>query len=302
MAKINGKDLEFWFDSKEYPVESISLQTQFDEEETTDTSTPGDGKDFDLIRASRGFNVEAFLYEPDGNEISSGTLTKGKRYRVTAKDSVLDDYEVGQIFEADGTETMSSTDKAVPLGNKIKGLTMDFSFDGSDVKLTDANYNVQYDEKDVTDDSTTGDAKETEVTRAERGTEITGWSQDADADLLSASPASKAGILKFSTSVKVEGNCIPTQKSIEAHVEEFTKATYTLRWLGLPTETALGLAAATEKAFKIILKRGTSTNKEYTGNCIVTAKQVSITHNSMGKITYTLSVNGAQTENEAADA
>ncbi len=133
MSKVVGKDLEFWWDGEEEPVVEANLSAAFDQLDSTDSATPGDGKDSEVGRAARSFTLTQHLREPDGAEINSGTLTKDENYRVTAIDSVLTDYEVGQIFTADGTETMSATDKVVPLGAKITGKTMSFTFDNAEV-------------------------------------------------------------------------------------------------------------------------------------------------------------------------
>ena len=296
MAKVRGKDLEFWWDGVEIPVIEANLSAEFEELDGTDSATPGDGKDTEVGFANRTFQVSANLYTPDGAEINSGTLTKGNRYRVTAKDTVLAAYDVGQLFESDGTEVMSSTDKVVPLGNKITGKTMEFNFNSADVPVTSIDYNVNYDELDGTDNSTTGDGRETEVSRATRATSINGIVRSENADLLTTNPVKQAAILTFNTNNKAEGDIIPVSKNPVDNTLDFAKIAYAFKWVGAPTETNLGLAAAVEKAFKVILKRGASTNKEYTGNAIVTAKNITSDINSLAKINYTIKINGALTE------
>lgn len=296
MAKVRGKDLEFWWDGIEIPIIESNLSAEFEELDGTDTATPGDGKDTEVGFANRSFSISANLYTPDGAEINTGTLVKGSRYRVTAKDTVLAAYDVGQLFEAAGTEAMSATDKVVPLGNKITGKTMEFDFNSVDIPVTSIDYNVSYDELDSTDNATTGDGRETEVSRASRATTINGIIRSESADLLTTDPVKQAAILTFNTNNKAEGDIIPVSKNPVDNNLEFAKIAYAFRWVGVPTETNLGLAAAIEKAFKIIMKRGASTNKQYIGNAIVTAKNITLDINSIAKVSYTIKINGALTE------
>lgn len=302
MGKVVGKDLEFWFDGIEHPVVSVSPATEFDTEDTTDTATPGDGKDFEVIRAARSFNVEAILYEAPGAEIATGTLVAGVRYRVTAKDTVLAAYDVGQIFEAVGTEVMSATDKVVPLGAKVTGKAMSFEFDSVAHPVRELGFNLTYDELDGTDSETTGDAKETEVSRAERETTLSAIMRDDAADLLSSDPTVESVELALTATSKVVGEAVVTTKNITNPTTGFAEVNYSLKWKGVPAETNFGLPAGVEKAFKLIFKRGAVTNKEYTGNAVITAKSVTCSVSGVARVTYTFRVNGAQTENVKANS
>ena len=301
MGKVSGKDLELWFDGAEVPVESVNFSTQFDTLDGTDSATPGDGKDTEVSRATRSFTVDAKMYEPDGTEITSGTLTAGQRYKVTGGSITegSNTYAVGQIFESDGTGTATTTNKVVPLGSRITGKDMAFTFNGSSVPVTDIDFNLSYDELDGTDSDTTGDAKETEVSRAERETAITGIVRDTAADLLTTSPVKKAATLEFSTTTKVAGYIIPISKSIVDNVNDLVKIDYSFKWVGAPTETNMGLPAGVVKPIKIILKRGSTTNKEYTGNAVITKKSAKSNIAGMATINYTFSINGALAENVA---
>jgi hypothetical protein len=296
MPKVRGKDLEFWWDGIEIPVIEANLSAEFEELDGTDSATPGDGKDTEVGFANRGFTISGNLYTPDGAEIATGTLVKGNRYRVTAKDTVLAAYDIGQLFEAAGTEVMSATDKVVPLGNKITGKTIDFTFNAVQIPVTSIDYNVNYDELDATDSETTGDGRETEVSRASRATAINGIVRQEDADVLTTNPVKQAATLTFNTNNKAEGDIIPVSKNPVDNNLDYAKIAYAFRWVGNPTETNLGLAAAIEKAFKIILKRGATTNKEYTGNAIVISKGITLDINSLAKVSYTIKINGALTE------
>lgn len=294
--KIPGKDLEFWFDSKEHPLIEANLSAEFEQLDSTDSATPEDGKDFEVGRAARSFTISGNLYTPDSAEINTGTLVKGKRYRVTAKDTVLAAYDVGQLFEAAGTEVMSATDKVVPLGDKITGKDMSFELNSVEHPLTSIDYNVNYDQLDSTDTETTGDGRETILSRADRETTINAIIRSDAADLLTTDPQKLPAVLSFATNNKVEGDILPVSKNPVDNVLDFAKVSYGFKWIGKPTETNLGLPAAEEKAFKIILKRGASTNKEYTGNAIVSAKSITSDINGLAQINYTIQINGALTE------
>jgi hypothetical protein len=293
--KVVGKELQFWFNGLEEPVISVKPSESFGTEDSTDTATPGDGKDFEVILAERSFTVEQNFYTPIGAEINTGTLTADARYRVTAKDTVLAAYDIGEIFEADGTETMSATDKVVPLGTKITGKTMGLSFDSVDVPLTDVDININYDELDVTDTETTGDGTEYITSRAERESKASIIMRSEDVDLLTTNPTNEATVLTFASGQTFTGSAIPISKEITDESTGVSKVDYAFKWKGAPTEVACGLATAVEHAFKIIFKRGASTNKEITGNAIITKKSITVSRKGLAKISYTFRINGTPT-------
>lgn len=295
MAKVVGKDLEFWFDGKEYPVISVNLGEDFETLDTTDTSTSGDGKEFSIGKAARQFSVEAYFYSPDGAEINSGTLQAGKKYRVTAKNTVLSAYEVGQIFVAAGTEVMSATDRVVPLGDPVPGKNMSFVHNSVNIPLINADVSIKYDTLDTTDTSSSGDSSETSVSRGERESKISGIVRDTEADLLTTNPTYQNATLTFNTGQTVTGQIIPVNKAVSDEVSGYAKVDYTFKWKGAPTETSVGLPTAQEKAFKIILKRGTTTHKSYVGNAVITEKTISGEVKGIEKVTYSFSINGAVT-------
>ena len=299
MGKVVGKDLEFWWDGVEYPVISENLSEVFDQLDSTDSATPGDGKDFEVGRAARSFTIEANLYAPDGAEISSGTLTIGQRYRVTEAGATLTGagYIRGQIFEATAALTMDADDKVVPLGTKITGKDMSFTFNAVEIPATSMDISIKYDQLDGTDTETTGDASETLVSRAERESKVSGIVRSQTADVLTTNPTAQNTTLTFYTTqvVAVSGKVIPVGKEVSDEVNGYAKVDYTFKWKGAPVETAVGLVPAVEKAFKIILKRGTTTNKEYTGNAIITEKIISAEIKGLAKVSYTVQINGAVT-------
>ncbi len=296
MSKISGKDLEFWFDGAEVPVISVNHENSVDQQESTDTATPGTGKDFEALWASGKMKVEAELYEPLGAELSSGDLVAGTRYIVTAGTiaETQGSFTVGMIFESDGSGNPTVDNKVKPLGARINGKSMAFTFNSVEAPVTDIDYNSKFDELDSTDSSSV--TAETEVSRADRETKVTAIVRSESADLLTTDPVKQAAILAFSDNVSVAGQLLPISKSITDNTKEMAKIDYTFKWIGLPTETALGLASGEEKAVKFILKRGTSTNKEYTANAIITAKNVKVNIKGLATITYDLSINGAITE------
>lgn len=301
MEKVVGKDLEFWFDGAEIPIVSENLSTQFETEDSTDTATPATGKDFEIGRASRTFTIEANLYDVDSAEITTGTLVVGNRYRVTGGTITESGttYLLGMLFESDGTGVATSTNKVKQLGSKINGKTMSLLFDSVSIPLTDLDINIKFDELDVTDTSTTGDTKETIVSRADRETKITGIVRDSVADILTTNPVKKSAVLSFNSNVKVTGFILPISKGIQDKVNEASKIDYSFKWVGFPAEQNFGLTMGILKSFKIILKRGTSTNKEYSGNAIITSKNGKCAITGLATITYTFSINGTLVENVA---
>ena len=299
MGKVTGQDLEFWFEGVEIPVQEVNTNVAFDQLDSTDTATPGDGKDSEVGRAARSFTVSGLLYTPNGAEVATGTLTKGNRYRVTAKDTELADYEIGQIFESDGTEEMSATDKVVPLGSKITGENMSFSFNGTAYPVTSVDYSASFDQLDVTDTETTGDGKETILSRADRDTSVNMIMREDAAELLTVDPAKVAGIVLFTDDNKAEGFILPVSKNPVDNTLDVVKIAYAFKWIGVPTETNLGLALNSAQDFRIIYKRGATTNKEKSGTAIITSKTISCDISGLATITYTVQVNGALTETEA---
>lgn len=298
--KITGKNSEFWWEGKEVPQTSIKAPENYETIDSTDSATPGDGKDFEIGRVDRTIDVEQILYTADGAEIATGTLLAGHRYRVTAKDTVLSEYEVGQLFDADGTEVMSATDKVVPLGTKLTGKNIDLTLGVSTVAVTDFDFTTSYDEVDVTDSETAGDAKETIVSRADRESKISLVMRSETADLLTSTPDYQNAALTFASGQTIVGQAILTNKEPVVGNSEGVKVSYTLKWKGKPIETLLGLTPAVEKAFRIVYVRGATTNKETSGNAIITKKTITANVVSdMIKLTYSMKVNGAVTHSVA---
>jgi hypothetical protein len=298
MSKIEGKYLEFWYDGKEVPVVSAGLSEAFDQLDSTDSATELDGKDFEVGRAARSFSIESNLYKPLGAIINSGNLVIGSRYQVVLAGATLTGagYEAGQIFTAVSALTMDADDTVYLLPDKNTGKTLEFSFNSVNVPLVSADININFDQLDVTDTSTTGDGSETLISRADRESKITSIMRSESADLLTTNPVAQVGVLTFNTGQTITGSIIPVSKEITDEVSGYAKVDYTFKWKGAPTELECGLVCGgVEKAFKLILKRGASTNKQYTGNCIITQKTISSEIKGLTKISYTIAINGAVT-------
>ena len=297
MAKVPGKDLEFWWDGAEQPIISQNLSEIFDQLESTDSATPGDGKDFEVGRAARSFTIEQNLYAPDGAEMASGNLTIGSRYRVTALGATLTGagYILGQIFEATAALTMDADDKVVPLGAKITGKDMAFTYNAVEIPATSMDISIKYDQLDGTDTATAGDASETILSRAERESKVSGIVRSETADVLTTSPTPQTTTLLLASGQTVAGKVTGFSKTVADEVNGYAKIDYTFKWLGAPTETAIGLVTAVEKAFIIILKRGATTHKQYSGNAIISEKTISSEIKGLVKVSLTMQINGAVT-------
>jgi hypothetical protein len=298
MAKIEGKYLEFWYDGVEVPVVSAGLNEAFDTLDSTDSATELDGKDFEVGRAARSFSIEANLYKPLGAAINSGQLVIGSRYLVILAGATLTGagYEAGQIFTATSALTLDADDTVKLLTDKNTGKTLGFTFNAVPVPLVSADISINYDQLDVTDTSTAGDGSETLISRADRESKISAIVKSEDADLLTTNPTAQAAVLTFNTGQTITGNIIPVTKDIADEVSGYAKVDYTFKWKGAPVELEAGLVCGgVEKAFKLILKRGASTNKQYTGNCIITQKTISSEIKGLTKIAYQIAINGAVT-------
>ena len=298
MSKIEGKYLEFWYDGVEVPVVSIGESEVFDTLDSTDSATELDGKDFEVARAARSFSIDAILYKPFGAIINSGTLVIGSRYLVVLAGATLTGagYEAGQIFIATSALTMDVDDTVYLMPDKNTGKTLGFTFNAVPVPLVSADISINYDQLDVTDTSTTGDGSETLISRADRESKISAIMKSEDVDLLTTLPTAQAGVLTFNTGQTITGKIIPVTKEIADEVSGYAKVDYTFKWKGAPTELEVGLVCGgVEKAFKLVLKRGATTHKQYTGNCIITQKTISSEIKGLTKIAYTIAINGAVT-------
>jgi hypothetical protein len=301
MAKLNGADLEFWWDGVEYPAISSNIEETANEIDTTDSATSSDAKDFEIGRVNRTFTVEANLYDVDGTEIATGTLTANTVYRVTAGTITQGSltFEVGRIFKSNGTETASASNKVKPLGAKVNCKAMTVSYDSASYPVKSFTYARTYDSQDTTDSATTGDGTEQSVTRAEATLGLEAIMRNDAADLFVANAVEKAVTITLQTGTTLAGNVLIVGEPKTLSVNDVANVTSNFKFKDSPTETNLGLPLAVEKAFKIIVKRGTSTHKAYTGNAVITAKSITGDVNNVGKVSYTVQINGALTKSVA---
>lgn len=305
MSKITGKDLEFWWDGNEYPVISAELSEEFDSLDVTDTSTPGDGKDTAVGRANRKMTIDMFLYSPDGAIFGkSDPLIANKKYRVVQvqESGVLSHLEVGQLFVFPTAQYLGEGDKGQGLGEPMMGKNMSFTFGSESVPCTDIDLSINYDTQDATDTSTEGDSGETIVGRAETESKITLIARSNQADLLTTNPIVQNAELRIKSSSEpssedtvISGQVIPVSKTITDEATGFAKVDYSFKWQGTPTEQNAGLPTNVQKPFKIILKRGSSTHKSYTGNAVITSKKISGSVKDLVKVSLTLQINGSLT-------
>ena len=299
MGKNSGKNLSLWFNGVEEAVDQVSFDSDYEELESTDSSTVSPTSEFLMNRTKRTISIDAILREDYGTEIATGTLTLDVKYRVTAKDTVLAAYEIGEIFTSDGTEVMSATDKVQPLGAEMFGKNMACSIGGSSVPVVSLSYNRTYGEFEATDTDTTGDATEFEAGRVKTVSTIEMIMYSEDADLLITDPASQAIILTFASGYTLTGNATFKKKGIITIAKgDLTKVTYDVTWNGAIVSTILTeLSLGTSKACEIIYEEGT-TNKEQTGNVILFTESISGDVSSVITVNYTGNWVGAVTEDE----
>jgi hypothetical protein len=301
MAKLNGAEIEFWFDGVEYPVISSNIEETANELDTTDSSTSSTAKDFEIGRVNRTISVEANLYDVDGAEIATGTLTAGTKYRVTAGTITegSNTYELGRIFESDGTGTASASNKVKPLGAVVNPKAMTVTYDSTSYPVTSVVYGRTFDTQDTTDSATTGDGTEQGTTRADATLELQAIMRGEVADLFVANAVKKTVAITLQSGTTLGGSVIIVGENKTLSVNDVTGVTSNFKFKGLPTEVNLGLPLGVEKAFVITVKRGASTNKAYTGNAIILGKNINASINDVAKVSYTIQINGAVTKSVA---
>lgn len=182
-------------------------------------------------------------------------------------------------------------------GSKVVGKGCQLTFNSVVYPCTSVSYDETYSEIDVTDSATTGNGKETVISRAKRSSKVSAW-VGATADDMTLGTAQTATLL-FATGCSVTGSAVPMSKSIQGSVNEATKIDYSLNWNSM-TETLPGLpTVGVEKDCMIVFKSGSTTKKAVEGKAIITADSVSADVNSDVKFTLTLKWNGTPTETKA---
>lgn len=295
--KVTGKTLKYWQNSVEQAINSLSFGRQFTMLEATTTATTSPGTESTPGRAKTPITINTPLLTALGAEVTTGTLTAGVKYLVTAVDTVLSAYSVGEIFTAAGTEAMSSTDKVKALGAKVTGKDMSMTYAGGAYGITEFNYNVTYTEFDGTTTATATPNMDSVAGRHKITSSITTiMARDAADKLINAAPSAIALVITLGTSLTITGNAIFSNMNITDEVNGIVLVTYDLEWQNVPVEVGIGyLTLATEQAAEIIYETGSSTNKEVTGTVLLLTKSVSSSATGDTLIDYTGVFNGAIT-------
>lgn len=298
MGKVSGKTLSFWFDDLEIPVDQIGFDSDFEELESTDSSTVSPASEFVMNRAKRTISIDQLLRPNDGTEINTGTLTKGTKYRVTAKDTVLAAYDIGEIFTAAGTEVMSATDKVTPISDVIKGKGISMTIGGVAFPVTSITFNQAFGEFDSTDSATVGDATEFISGRRKSTSTLEAIMRAEDADKLDTDPTPLALVITLATSYTLTGTATFKKKGIVAVAKgDMVKVSYDVTWSGEITSTLNTLALGESKAAKIVYEPGT-TDKAKDGDVILLNMTITADVNSLVTVNYTGNWVGAVDETE----
>lgn len=293
--EVTGKTLKFSMNAIEKEIKGVTFDDNYTMLDSTTTGTTAPGSESVVGRTKRTAKIDADFHDVLGGEISTGTLTAGTKYLVTA--GTVDTHAVGTIFESDGTEQCTVDNKVKPLGLKITGKTLAVSIASSTFACTSIDYAVKYTEFDSTTTGTATPSTEVVAGRFKATSKFEALMYRTTADLITASaPSSVAVVLTFASGLTVTGNAVLHQLSISDDVNGIVKVTYNAEWQGVPVEVGIGdLAMATAQACAIIYETGT-TNKAITGTLILMGKTVSSDTNGDAKISYDGALNGAITK------
>lgn len=173
------------------------------------------------------------------------------------------------------------------------GTASKLTFNSVDYNVTSINYDVSYDEVDVTDTATAAGAKELLTAFAERKTSMDLWMKDSTADPVIGT--AQTSTLFFATGITAAGSFMPQSKKVQGEVKGAQKVTVDGAWQGAVTETLLGNTMVTLSAVVMTFKTG-STPRGLSGNAIITKKSITSDVNGEIKITETLVFSGAVTE------
>lgn len=302
--EVTGKTLKYFQNSVEQAVKSVNFDNNFTMLDSTSTAVASPGMESVPGRAKRTLKVEADLLTALGSELATGSTVVGTKYLVTMGpiDDVEATHAAGTIYTATTNATLDSTHKVKVLGSKITGKTLAVTIGGSSFAATNASYDVKYSELDSTTTATTTPGTEVVTGRAKVTSKFDALMYRATAEkLLNAAPTAVAIVITFDSGITVTGNGIIHQESISNEVNGICKVSYTVEWQGMPTEVGIGyLTMATQQTFSVVYETGSSTNKEITGNVIMTDKSVSSDVSGDTKISYSGHVNGTITLNNYA--
>jgi hypothetical protein len=298
VAEVTGKTLKYIQNSIEVAVRKVDFDRNFAMLDSTNSTTTSPGMESLPGRAKSTVKIETDLLDVLGAEVTTGTLTAGTKYIVTATASLFDGlWAVGRIFEADGTESASGTEKVKPLGAKITGKSMSMTYAGGSFAVTNFSYDIKYSELDATTSGTASPNSEIVTGRAKITSKIDViMHRDVADKIINAAPAAIALVVTLSSGLTITGNAIFHQMSISDEVSGIVKVSYNLEWQGIPVEVGIGyLTMATSQTFDIIFATGTSTNKAITGSLTLIGKSLTCDVSNDTLISYDGVVNGAIT-------
>lgn len=206
------------------------------------------------------------------------------------------------LSTGDGKETVTTratrvlqVTRILRNGSSVKqiGSASVFTFNSVPYYVTSINYEVNYDEVDLTDTQTAATAKELQTGFAERKTSLDLWMKDTVAE--PPLNANYSAVLLFATGISATGTFRAENKKLQGEVKGAQKVTVTGTWQGAVTELLLGNTMAVSSAVVLTFKDGT-TDKALSGNAFITRKSIVSEVNGAIKITETMVFTGAVTE------
>jgi predicted secreted protein len=203
----------------------------------------------------------------------------------------------------DGTETVTSrATRSITIqgilknagGDKLTGKAITYTHNSILYKLTDFNYDVSFDEVDLTDGGTSGDGTEFDVGRAERKLSFDYFQLSSVAEI--ARNVNASGTLAIATGVSVAGTFRPETLKVKTEMKSGNKVSVTGSFQGAVTETSVGLACATSGAVILCYDDGTTTDKAITGTAVLMSKKISGSIKGEITFSYTFKISGAIAE------
>jgi len=207
------------------------------------------------------------------------------------------------LSAGDGKETLTSratrtlqVARTLRNGASVKqiGGASTLLFNALTFNVTSINYDVSFDEVDVTDTATAATAKEILTAYAERKTSMDLWMKDTVADPVLGT--AQAATLTFAAGITAAGSFRPESKKLQGEVKAAQKVTIAGTWQGAVTEALLGNTMAVQSAVVLVFRIGGITARGLSGNAIITKKSISSEVNGDIKITETMTFTGAVTE------
>lgn len=166
-------------------------------------------------------------------------------------------------------------------------------------KVTDLNYEVNFDEVDLTDTATDPNSTEFEPGFATRKTKLDYWMLDSDPSFPRGSAL--ASVLTFAPGITVTGDLIAETMSVVGEVKGAQKLSFNSTWQGavveVPTNIA-GFPMAVESEIIITYKTGGSSSKSITGNAVIYGLTINGNASDVLKLSLSLKYNDAITESD----